>query len=235
MHFDIESFSLSGINSYEVGTVMKFTDYLQASLISFHLRALASSQPLPSTSLQHLEETESPLIRRHSDQGLPSPHWPASALQPCKKNKLINAVKFTLIVQFYFLHWLTLSHTGGSQSRSNTTDSVIVGVNAVAFITNTLITLYSKPSEALLTQHFQQPVNVCHKETLKYLAGFLVFFIAAGLLSLLAGVKNTQIHITDTQAGKARDSCVPHVCLISHSKLFHSVCQITSPSRFPVF
>lgn len=128
MHFD---------RVYLALTVMIFTDNHQASLISFHVRALASSQPLPSTSLQHLEETESPLIRRHSDQGLPSPHWPASALQPCKKHTLINTDKFTLIIQFYFVHWLTL-YTHRQLTVTLLTQSLLVSMQLRSSPTHSL-------------------------------------------------------------------------------------------------
>lgn len=124
--------------------------YLRAALTSLHLCAPASSQPLPSASLQQLEETESSLIRRHSDQGFPPLYWAASALQPCKKHALthlceshhefllctcVNTHKLTVTLK----HLLTQSLSVSMQLCHN----------------NTLTALYFKPSEALLAQYIE--------------------------------------------------------------------------------
>lgn len=46
--------------------------------------APALSQPLAPAPLQQLEEAESPLLRRHSNQGLPPLHRPAATVEPCE-------------------------------------------------------------------------------------------------------------------------------------------------------
>ncbi len=105
--------------------------HLQAALIFLHFCAPASSQPLPSAPLQQLEETESPLIRRHSDQGLPPVYGPASALQP-RKNRTHTHLRVNSKTSHQFL-LCAFVNTCTYRLTVTLTGSVIIIVHAVVF------------------------------------------------------------------------------------------------------
>lgn len=175
---------------------------LQAVLISFPLCAPASSQPLPFASLQQLEETESPLIRRHRDKGLPPLHWPASALQPCTRHTLSH---FLISA---FVHMQVCRHT--QNIHTLTFDVclwlvVFVSVCAVEFVITAHSTVFISSHlnvllTALYTRVRSEHVNVHHKETL---------WQSQQLSSY------PRLMYTHTQR---RVGHVTHRCLISHSK-----------------